>query len=86
MAKPVTFRHLTAFGDDPTQRVTLFLGDGPDAEQSNQWISVQVAVDMPPLKSLALLRIKALNATRDLIDCEIQRLSEIYRKAETALG
>jgi hypothetical protein len=49
----------TAFGDDPTEHVTLFLGDGPDAEQSNQWISAQVATDMPPLKSLALLRIKS---------------------------
>jgi hypothetical protein len=85
MAKPVTLRHLTAFGDDPTERVTLFLGDGPDAEQSSQWISAQVTVDMQPLKSLALLRIKALNAMRDLIDGETRRLSEIYSQAEKAL-
>jgi hypothetical protein len=85
MAEPVTLRHLTAFGDDPTERVTLFLGDGPDTAQSSQWISAQVAVEMQPLKSLSLLRIRALHATRDRIDDEIQRLTKLYNQAEQAL-
>ena len=84
-AKIVQLRCLTAFGDDPTERVTIFLGDGPSAEQSDQWISAQLKVDMQPLKSLSLLRIKALDAMRGLIDAEIRRLGGLYDHAEKAL-
>ena len=84
-AKIVQLRLLTAFGDDPTERVTIFLGDGPIAEQSEQWITAQLNVEMQPLKSLSLLRIKALDAMRNLIDAEIRRLGELYDQAEKAL-
>jgi hypothetical protein len=78
-------RHLTAFGDDPTKQVTFFLGDGPDAAQSSQWISAQAAVELQPLKSLSLLRIRALHSARDLIDAEIGRLTKLYNQAEASL-
>jgi hypothetical protein len=86
MAQSVTLQHLTAFGDDPTKRVTFFLGDGPDAAQSNQWISAQLAIDMPPHKSFSMLRLIALRSMRDLLGAEIQRLSDLYEKAERVHG
>jgi hypothetical protein len=86
MTKPVTLQHLTAFGDDPTKRVTLFLGDGPDAAQSSQWISAQLAIEMQPHKSFSLLRLTALRSMRDLIGGEIQRLTNLYDQAESTHG
>ena len=86
MKKPVMIRQLTTFGDDPPKQATFFLGDGPDAGQSSQWISAQVAVELQPLKSLSLLRIRALHSARDVIDAEIARLTKLYNQAEAALG
>lgn len=86
MAKPVKLQQLTAFGDDPAKNVTLFLGDGPDAAQSSQWISAQLAIDMPPHKSFSLMRLIVLRSMRDLIGAEIQRLTGLYEQAERDHG
>jgi hypothetical protein len=83
-AKPVKLRQLIGYGDDPPSSVQIFLGDGPDAEQSSQWISARVAVETPPLRTFALLQLNSLTSMQNLIAAEISRLREIYDQAERA--
>ncbi len=61
--------------------VSFFLG-GDEAQPSGQWISGQVEVSKPAMKSVALTQLSTLYAARDLIDAEIARLRPLYDQAE----
>jgi hypothetical protein len=60
MTVPATRPH------DPVGYVEFFAGDGADAERSEQWITGQVPVGLPAMKSLALLQIVVLQRAQDL--------------------
>ena len=68
----------------PVGFVALFAGDGDGVETSKEWISAQVKVDAPNIKSLALLQIAALEKMRDLLKSESERLSTRYHASGKA--
>jgi hypothetical protein len=76
MTVPATRPH------DPVGYVEFFAGDGADAERSEQWITGQVPVGLPTMKSLALLQIVVLQRAQDLLGAEIERLRRLYEAAE----
>lgn len=86
MANP-TVQRLTFFGDAiPATRVQVFLGDGHDVEHSQEWISAQWEVELPPLRSMPLQRIVALQQLRTKVETEIERLQALYAEAERVHG
>jgi hypothetical protein len=62
--------------------ILFFAGDADGAEQSGQWVSGRVIIDLPSGKSLALHQIAGLLKARDLLDGEIARLTHLYQEAE----
>ena len=61
--------------------MSFFLGQN-EAQPSGQWISGQVEVSKPAMKSIALHQLHVLHAARVLIDSEIARIESLYREAE----
>jgi hypothetical protein len=61
--------------------VSFFLRDD-EGQPSGQWISGQVEVSRPAMKSVALGQLSTLHAARDLIDAEIARITPLYHQAE----
>ncbi|MBN8958923.1 MAG: hypothetical protein J0H17_20530 [Rhizobiales bacterium] len=62
---------------DPITHVGFSLGDGPDAERSNQWLSGRIQIDGQAMKSVALLRITVLRKAIDLLHAEADRLEAL---------
>ena len=68
--------------------MSFFLGQN-EAQPSGQWISGQVEVSKPAMKSIALHQLHVLHAARVLIDSEIARIEisvSRSRAASSALG
>jgi hypothetical protein len=80
---------MTFYGANPKSTVGMvrfFLGGEGDAERSGEWLAGRVQSDGPSMKSVALNQINALHRVRELVQTEIERLSEIYREAERSQG
>jgi hypothetical protein len=82
----VRLRDLRVPGDDSITGVEFSLGDGPDAERSNQWLSGRIQIDGQAMKSVALLRITVLRKAIDLIHAEADRLEGLYAQANRVRG
>ena len=81
---PIQLQNVTFYGDEPVTSVQVFLGDGPDAEHSKEWISAQLAVQLPVLKSVPFQRLIILQQMQNKVQHEIDRLSRLYSEAEKA--
>lgn len=80
--KRTTFQAIDPAGN--VGLVSFFLGEN-EAQPSGQWISGQVEVSKPAMKSVALHQLLVLHAARDLIDAEIARTTRLYQEAEKSL-
>jgi len=79
-------QNLTFCGDDAqTRTVQVFLGDGPDATQSAQWISARLSIDWQPMKSVEMQRLLILRALQTAIQTEYDRSEHLYAAAEKSL-
>jgi hypothetical protein len=78
-------RSQTANSEDPIKTAQVFLGDGPDAERSTEWLSARVTVDLLPLKSLPFQRLVILRQLQEKVQAEIDRLEHLYTVAEKSL-
>lgn len=49
-------------------QVRFVLADHADQDKREEWIAVQISIDVPTVRNGALLRSKALSQARDIID------------------
>ncbi len=73
----VTMRFVSLPDAGQTERVEIALMDGPDDEQSRQWIRARGEVETPMLRPVLTLQILALTRLHDLVFEEKRRLERL---------
>lgn len=80
---PATVKSVSLPDAGQSGLVELVLSDGPDAEQSRQWISARVEVETPNNRSLLTLQILALTRLHETIFAEKKRLEHLRFESQS---